>query len=327
MTACFDAIVVGAGPAGAAYAHAAARAGAGVLLIGRAPRHPPHTLELLAGRAREPLAALGLLEAATGAAPPCRGTLSRWHGGDFLERPSLLDPDGGGWIVDRAVLDGALLRAVVRAGAARTPHRASAAERGVRGWRVRVGDVWARAPRLVLASGRASGFPGRAGVTRRIAHRLVALVGWTPERLPELGERLFVDAQPEGWWFGIGTPAGTALGCCTDADLVRPATAHWRRVAGPLGGAGPRVRAGTIGGLAAVPPAGVQVIGDAALAVDPLSGHGLALAFESAARAADDPDGLSAWIAEVETAHAEQAAELYLAAGAHGAFWRRRLAA
>src|SRR5262249_1998050 len=159
----------------------------------------PGTLELLGGDGAAALMHAGLLEDAR----PCRGTLSRWGTSGFVERTALIDPSGSRWIVDRASLDGGLGRAAEAGSAAYMAKAVARIDRAGGRWRVDVAGVVAVAPRLVLASGRASALPGRLGVTRRLRHRMVALVGWTAARLDDLGDRLIVDAHPDGWWFGI----------------------------------------------------------------------------------------------------------------------------
>jgi 2-polyprenyl-6-methoxyphenol hydroxylase-like FAD-dependent oxidoreductase len=341
-----DVVIVGAGPAGAAHTLAVLRAGGDALLVGPPPRHRARTLELLSGRARHALAELGLLDTVTTAATPCAGVVSRWDGPVALSRPALLDPYGGGWIVDRARLDADLLTAVADAGGRWTPHRVEAAEPVPGGWQVRLADRWQRCTRLVVATGRTGRFAARCGIHRTTAHRLVAAVGWLPVPLSGLGDRLSVAALPDGWWYWLGRGAGTALGFCTDVDLLPPGpdrlAAVWAgataaldlpRLRWPEQGwsaaarqVRPWLRDGRTGAVTGAVPSGISVLGDAAVAVDPLSGHGLALAFESAWRAAADPAGYPRWLAAVTAAHLGQQRAVYTAAGQAGEFWRRRSA-
>lgn len=108
-----DVAVVGAGPAGAAAAIAARRAGAEVLLLDRAdfPRDKPcgdgiapHALDVLAG--------LGVPDPATGYAPVTSLRMTAPHGGQVaarLARPA--------YTVPRTVFDARLVAAAVAAGA------------------------------------------------------------------------------------------------------------------------------------------------------------------------------------------------------------------
>lgn len=313
-----DVIVVGAGPAGACYALAAARAGASVLLAGPPPRHRQHTVELLAGRAGDTMVRLGVLGLVS---RPCAGVLASW-GSAVIDKPAVLDPDGGGWIVDRAVLDPALVDAAMSAGCSRVPARIDAVERSGTGWRVRVAGAWWHADRLVLATGRAGGLCRAAGVVRDVTHRMTALVGWADAALPDLGDRLHVAATRDGWWYAIGCGQGTALGLCTDTDLLRT------NGSSGLGWHGQRVdtwhRSATTARLVGPMPPGVTIIGDAALAVDPLSGHGLALAIQGAWLAATDPAGYPDWLADMTAGHEASERAVYAAAGMAGPFWHRR---
>src|SRR6185312_2121338 len=99
-------------PAGTAAAITAHSAGAQVCLIDRPSQSSPF-LELISGRAGPTLATLGILELVSTIAQPCVGSVSRWTGAGFDEHSCLLDPGGGGWIVDRDTFDNAL-RAAAR---------------------------------------------------------------------------------------------------------------------------------------------------------------------------------------------------------------------
>jgi flavin-dependent dehydrogenase len=273
-------------------------------------------LELLSGRAHESLRQLSLLEAVTRDVPTCGGVISRW-GAATTERPALLDPDGGGWIVDRAIVDAAVLDAAVKAGV----HWRATISRNVRpagaGWRVAAADAWHRCERVVLATGRASNLALRCGLRRPCTSRLVAVVGWVAEPIDRLGDRLYVADAEDGWSYALGCDRGTSMGFCTDLDLL-PGPANYAH--------GVRRRPAFTGAVIGEPPAEMQVVGDAALAVDPLSGHGLALAFEGSLRAARDPGGYPEWLARITESHAIQEQGVYAAAGRTGEFWRRRIA-
>jgi hypothetical protein len=86
----------------------------------------------------------------------------------------------------------------------------------------------------------------------------------------------------------------------------------------------PRLRLGFTGCLDQELPSGLQVIGDAALAVDPLSGHGLRLAFESVRNAIEVPESYQEWISSAWQEHEAEERRVYSSAGISGPFWQRR---
>ncbi|MEU5938361.1 geranylgeranyl reductase family protein [Micromonospora sp. NPDC047548] len=197
----FDLIVVGAGPAGAAAALAARRAGARVLLLDRSdfPRDKAcgdgiaaHGLDVLAG--------LGVTDAVTGYAPlpalrlvgPGGGAVAR-----ALPRPA--------YTVPREVFDARLVAAAVAAGAVLRRHT--------------VRRVEPRASRVVLdgelAARAVVGADGAGSVVRRSLghpanpdrHLAFAIRGYAPA-LPGPPEQLIVTSAPRwpayAWSFPIG---------------------------------------------------------------------------------------------------------------------------
>jgi flavin-dependent dehydrogenase len=328
-----DVCVVGAGPAGAAAAIALARTGARVLLIGSAKAPPAGTLELLSGHARHSLDTLGLTGTVVARAPVCAATISRWGGADFAERAGILDPAGPGWVVDRHWLNPVFLAASRAAGVRHLPAQVTGAVRDGLGWTLHCADGAAvqliTTPRVIVASGRTGRVAARFGLSRTTGHRMVAMTAWLPGDPLRLGHRLLVDHGPGGWWYALGDTRGTSVVHCTDADLLRPGT--WRDAARDVGWAAtlrpahrPALRAAPTGRAVAATGPGVTLAGDAALAVDPLSGRGLTLALETALAAARDERGYGDWLAERTRAHARQARAVYGMAGETRDFWRRR---
>jgi flavin-dependent dehydrogenase len=331
-----DAIVVGAGPAGSAYALVAARDGACVHLVGPPPRHQPNTLELLHERAGAALWQLGLVEATAAASTPCDGVVSGWA--ERMEtRISLTAPYGCGWIVDRNTFDRLVIDAARSNGA--HWHQGSATALVPAGpiWQVRVGDSWQSTDTVILATGNAGRLLRQTNLRRRVTSRAVALVAWTARPLPELGNRLFVEAARDGWWYGLATEQGTSLAYVTDVDLLprvsNRTAAGWRVAATRLGWScaqslRPTARSARTGVFEGPPVRGLHLVGDAALAPDPLSGHGLTLALEGALALATEPHSYSTWLATTTVEHQRQQQATYAAVRRDlcGPFHQRRLA-
>ncbi|WP_433552724.1 NAD(P)/FAD-dependent oxidoreductase [Micromonospora zamorensis] len=197
----FDVVVVGAGPAGAAAALTARRAGASVLLLDRAdfPRDKACG-DGIAAHSVDVLAELGVTEAVEGYAPlpalrmiaPGGGAVAR-----ALPRPA--------YTVPRKVFDARLVAAAVAAGAQLRRHT--------------VRRVEARADRVVLdgeLSGRVVvGADGAGSVVRRALghpqnpdrHLALAIRGYAPA-LPGPSEQLIVTSRARwpayAWSFPIG---------------------------------------------------------------------------------------------------------------------------
>lgn len=331
---CFDVCVVGGGPAGVAAALFARAAGASVGLLAPAPKSAIGSVELIAGRARRPLGDLGLLDVVARVGQPHVGTVSRWGGAGFDAQSCLLDPDGCGWIVDRARLDAALRQAAAARGVCVVAERAAKVDAQLGRIALQGRDVVA--DRIVVAAGGGTA-SGRGQVHREVRQRVVALEARLPAGgVDGLGARLLVDRAPNGWWYALGDGEATHVVYCTDAAELRGGTAGvatlWQEARGSAadwlpasaGTVRPRVRTATIG-VAAQPARGrFSLTGDAALAVDPLSGHGLTLAVQAASRCQDP--GYARWVADAAAVHAATERNMYRAASGpvDGPFWVRR---
>lgn len=289
-------MVAGGGPAGAAVALRLARAGREVALYEPSDYGSVRMGETLAAAVTPLLRDLGVRAAFAGLRPlPSYRTTSAWGGGEPVVRFSLFDPHGPGWHVDRAAFDRMLAEAAAAAGVSVVRHRVTGADRVPGGFAIRAA-VPARAKSIVDATGRAARLARCHGARRVRFDRLVCLArvvgdaGATPEDT-------FVESVPYGWWYVSPLPGGRrVIACFTEpaiaaaARLATPAawsaalaaTKHVRGVAGSVPLGEPVVVA--VGGHLLRPCAGPGwlAVGDAALAVDPLSGGGVAFALRSA---------------------------------------------
>ncbi|WP_296947685.1 NAD(P)/FAD-dependent oxidoreductase [uncultured Massilia sp.] len=317
----WDAIVVGAGPAGAALARRL-RPRHRVLLLDRAPARAaaaPRIGESLPGAARVLLQRLGIHDGFLAQGHAQRGAaVSQWEQDTPAWFDGVRDPHGPGWHLDRARFDAFLREAAVAAGAvlAGDVRQSTVAHDGGR-WRVdveRPGPDGAapslhthRAPILVDASGRSMSVARQLGLARHGQDRLVCLYAHLPADAGDQDQLTRICADTNGWWYSVRVPSGQRVLAfhldSDDPDLktlrdparllaraqrhallagIRPATTDFAVHAQPAGGGGLDPSA-----IAAL-PAGFFAVGDAMLAFDPVASQGMfnALATaESAARA------------------------------------------
>jgi flavin-dependent dehydrogenase len=274
-------LVLGAGPAGTAAALGLVELGHDVTVI-HSPRRVGET-ETLSPRAVQSLRSLGVDEALAAIEPPCAKHVS-WAGTE-RELP-------GEALVDRASLDAGLLAALER--------------RGVRVLRDRVTGIRETPDEIAISresGGRLSAAlavdaRGRGAPAARALARGPATTSLVQRfRVPLRDPRVCVTSLAEGWaWLADDGRGALAAQLTLAADRVprrnalagllrerlesAPSCAALLRDAEPLGA--PRARAATPLLHAALPSARRLRVGDALLAVDPLSGNGIFQALSSA---------------------------------------------
>ncbi|SCY57227.1 Dehydrogenase (flavoprotein) [Nitrosospira sp. Nl5] len=298
-----DAVVVGAGPAGAAFALNLAPFQRVLLLEKRAaPVLRPG--ESLPGAARRLLHDMGLWDAFLNQGHrPCHLIRSTWGGNEVLEQDAMRDLDGHGWYLDRARFEGWLQHVAQERGAALlTEARLLALTRTPdSSWQLNIQrqgkPLTVRARLLVDAAGRSSSVTKRLGGKRRARDKLVC--GWLYGRDtgPDGADTgmSHIHAEMGGWWYSSplpGSEKNRILAFYTDADLPQAASAHnrenlvarlaavpelWRQLNTVDFTAGPQAGFCTAhsANLDSAAGDGWLAIGDAALAFDPLSSQGL----------------------------------------------------
>lgn len=335
-----DVCVAGAGAAGAVCATLLARRGLDVAVVDRPAAAGRDRHEVLSPSALRVLASLELDLPLLRAPAACRGVLSRWA----VDSPAFFDYElcdcGAGAIVSRSGFARAVLDLAIAAGASvvATASRAGA-ERPPSRYFV---DATGRSGRVMP-----NAFP------RRHADRSACV--WTRDapamRHPDV---LVLDRTPNGWWYAIASSGSTSdLAFVTDADCLpaphlRPPflAAEYRAACllaenlldEPSFAAthATDARSGHRGTLAGD---GWLAVGDAAIALDPLSGNGIRVALEGAACAADAvervlragaDEGVGAylaWCADTIERERHVRHDVYRQArrtAADGVFWQRR---
>jgi flavin-dependent dehydrogenase len=370
----FDVAVIGAGPAGAATARRLAQRGLHVLLLERSRMDDtPRIGESLAPAVQAALRSLGVWDRfiALGALPSW-GTRSVWGEAQAQSHSHLQSPWGCGWHVDRAAFDRMLAQAAAAAGAElREGVGLHSAHFDGNSWQLHTrnttdatdtADATAHALHarvLVDATGRRAQLARALGAERLLFDKLVGVaVRWTGTDPNEQGH-LLVEAVAEGWWYTAPLPAGGMVAMLmTDADLcARQHLNHapaWQRALAAAPESLRRLAAANCASAPQVHTAHSQrlhhdparaagpwlAVGDAALAVDPVSGSGVLRALNTAeAAAAAVQEALAAgpaWRAPLAAYEAARNAECssflieraqyYEAEGrfADAAFWQRR---
>ncbi len=298
----WDVVVVGAGPAGAAAAHAAATAGARTLLLERAalPRYKRCGGGLI-GVSQQALAATGLDVAALSRDHVGRITFTsngrrRFTRSTTAFLPMVLRSEMDAALVDRAVAAGAVVRADVLVGA-------YSQEDGIVTLGTSTGPVWARA--VVAAdgsSGRAAAYVGV--VCDQVDLGMEAELP-TPPGSDWAGHAL-LDWGPVPGSYGWVFPKGDTLtvGVIGSRDQGEEVRAYYRSFVASLGldlttavhdgGHLTRVRSDD----SPVRRGAVLVAGDAAGLLEPWTREGISFALRSGAlagtAAADDPTSYDA---------------------------------
>jgi flavin-dependent dehydrogenase len=317
----FDVVIAGAGPAGSALARRLALRGCRVALIERTGFDRSRIGESLAPDVKPLLQALDAWTSFLALRPlPSWGVRADWGAADEAQTHShVFSPHGCGWHIDRCAFDRMLAQRAVDAGAVLLQGTAvhDARVEGER-WRVELrtaaadASVSATARVVVDATGRRAQLARRFGARRIAFDRLVGVAAHL--RLSDADTRghLRVEAAELGWWYFAPLPDGVAAAgqatvamLMTDADLCSDA-----RLSHPLPWL-TRLRETSLArdGLCTEAPISTPrthcagshrirrdpaslrerwlTVGDAGLAVDPVSGSGVLRALASARAAAD----------------------------------------
>lgn len=330
----FDVAIVGAGPAGSATARRLASRGKRVALIEESLFDAPRIGESLAPAVQPLLVELGLWRSFLALGPvPSYGTRSLW--GEVTPRvhSHLMNPWGCGWHIDRSKFDQMLAHGACEAGA--MPFFGAAVvccKESSEGWTLELRDGLTRTPgkpsielraRVVIdATGRAAHLARRLGAKRFLLDHLVGVgtrfdgIGMSCEGY------VLVEAARVGWWYSAPIPNDSLIVMImTDSDLCRNSrltsnSSWWEHMKGAMA---TRERVAE-----AQPRLGPRpfcayshrlcrserhrpwfAVGDAALAVDPISGSGVVRALRSAQDAAET----ALAIVEMRTADALSAYE------------------
>jgi flavin-dependent dehydrogenase len=344
--------IVGGGPAGTVIALRLTQLGNDVVLIAGMPSPRSHRGEILTPGVAEQLAFLNLGDALNGAL--LRPTIElelRWQSDRFEPNTAVKR----GLLVERSAFDAGLITAVKRRGVNILSADVRRAERSADGWRLECaspdGPLILSASILIDAGGRRALLPRR----RRRNHRLLGVCGrWHGSRLPD-SVRIAASEQSWAWGAPIADRTYEAILFLDPRDLNggrKSLEQRYRslvRTSGVLGEAKAVECIGPVRASDATPYVDFHAvgkdflkIGDACLAVDPLSSAGVQIAIQSAVSGAvaihtlrQNPAATELvtafWSSELSrrsTRHAKWSTEFYRAAAERFAtpFWRSRAA-
>ena len=316
-----DFLIIGGGPAGSAFAILAARAGASVVLVDRDDYRQFRPGEHLAGRVRPMLDALNVSrEQANTFTTISPGIHSSWSGDEPVTKLYGATGQATGLCVLRHRFDELLSNSARDAGATvLLSSKLTSIERSrTREWNATITDAQRQKRDLVArsvvdASGR-SAFVARTQGARRIHHGdLVAIVRWLEMDEPPARPHtlLTVESCAYGWWSVSITNQTLVATLYTSIAMMRSARAtadEWwalaledtREIDSLVRNC--RATLGLTRVYSACPSRSSPLVGDswitvgdAAIALDPLSGQGVGLALETAFRAFEAARVDSSW--------------------------------
>jgi flavin-dependent dehydrogenase len=205
-----------------------------------------------------------------------------------------------------------------------------------------------RARWLVDATGRKAFIARKLGCRVEVIDRLIGAVEFLPRSVDAQGT--LIEAVENGWWYSAPLPgARTVFAYMTDSDLWRasrweellkaaPLTSERADVSGTL----PPIRVVSAASMLRRPVVGPNwiAVGDAAYAVDPLSGQGIYKTIETGLRSAavvarafgGDTGGVAeyeTWIAESFRSYLAVRHQFYTSVERWrgSSFWQRRMVA
>jgi flavin-dependent dehydrogenase len=295
-----DVAVVGGGPAGSIAALTLARAGVRVAIVDAGDGSSPRVGETVPPRFHREISSLvEWTEAARELAVPAYGNRSAWGSAEPDAQSFVARPHGHGLQLDRPRFDEFLLERATDAGALVLRETEIRSVTHEHGGRVTLASMATRihAGALVDATGRGALLARQLGARRQLHDRMVAVVARHHGCRSDDEDYTQVESVRDGWWYTAPQPdGGFVVAWMTDTDLVGSRTqlaARWPRhiEAAPLTRA--RVEHGTPQGAPEIRSAAIQrcrstktwvpwvAVGDAALAVDPLSTSGIVRALGS----------------------------------------------
>lgn len=324
----FDVAIIGGGPAGTASAIYLARLGHTVLVLEKSNYEYTRIGETLSPSTRLPLIDLGVWDLFIESCPiASHGIKSVWGGNDSQSISFVFNPFGTGWHIDRQKFDVILSNkaaaegAVIRTGSLVTD---IVPKMGIeKKWVIKFynkyeeveskrdpplnGETSFQAKSLLIGTGRSPILVRKLGAQQIVSDSLVGLASRFYGEVETKDSFILIEASEEGWWYSAPVPSrGLIVVFMTDSDIMvrnhLNSESEWMghfertyytkaRCSGFTLLAGPNpFLASSQRLIRSVYEDKWLAVGDAALAVDPLSASGIPFALKSGRDAANALD-------------------------------------
>jgi flavin-dependent dehydrogenase len=308
----YQVIIAGAGPAGCACAIVLNQAGFTVCLVDDPDNKTLKVGESLPGAAIRLLERLKIsgLEQLVGAGnyKTCVANASAWGSEQWQYNDAMLNPEGGGWHLNRAQFDQALRQTAIKQGVSFVQGKVTALnKRAIDKQQVTIetpdkSQQQLQCEWLVDATGRPSVVSKLNGKNKKRFDHQVAAVAWLKANSADTDNMTRIKSVNQGWWYSARLPDGKRV--IAFFSLSRETTALAKQPANFVQACNHskilpnEILQQQLAGDIKLSDAGVSqlnevicdkwlAIGDAAISFDPLSSQGIFFALYSGIRGAE----------------------------------------
>ena len=233
-TSCFDVAVIGGGPAGSAAAIGLSQLGHNVILLDKSITVSPKVGEILPPSAKPFLNMLGVWTTFKEIGSiPSYGAMSAWGGNVLLSNSFIFSPYVLGWHIDRQLFDDMLIQCAIKQGTVvlTDSYVTQLVSKMDAGWllefqaksedngRFAVRSICAKV--IINATGRTSNLFQKLGSRQIIYDSLVGLGVRFKAPAGYTGPFILTEATEFGWWYSAEIPGGEFMVVfMTDADIA-----------------------------------------------------------------------------------------------------------